>query len=78
MVCIVVQLKAYSRPPLISNDFQKYILIEFTKNISFAYIVVRKSRNTEVPKEVKSLTKNKTRNTKKTADKGQTTNNTKN
>jgi hypothetical protein len=37
--------------------FQKYILIEFTKNISFAYIVVRKSRNTEVPKEVKSVDK---------------------
>jgi hypothetical protein len=55
MVCIVVQLKAYSRPPLISNDFQKYILIEFTKNISFAYIVVRKNKYTEVPKEVKSV-----------------------
>lgn len=73
MVCIVVQLKAYSRPPLISNDFQKYILIEFTKNISFAYIVVRKSRNTEVPKEVKSV--DKEQNQKHQKDGRQRTNN---
>lgn len=73
MVCIVVQLKAYSRPPLISNDFQKYILIEFTKNISFAYIGVRKSRNTEVPKEVKSV--DKEQNQKHQKDGRQRTNN---
>ena len=73
MVCIVVQLKAYSRPLLISNDFQKYILIEFTKNISFAYIVVRKSRNTEVPKEVKSV--DKEQNQKHQKDGRQRTNN---
>ena len=73
MVCIFVLLKAYSRPPLISNDFQKYILIEFTKNISFTYIVVRKSRNTEVPKEVKSVDKEQNRKHQK--DGRQRTNN---
>jgi hypothetical protein len=57
-------------PPLISNDFQKYILIECTQNISFTYIVVRKSRNTEVPKEVKSVDKEQNRKHQKDGRQG--------